>query len=85
MRVTWGFYVGLYMCVDVVVTAKQAHGIRRVLKSCCLPAHMPVMLEVFMTHLEPYHAVTMPALIEAKRVPAAGRLVRGHRVRKSLP
>ena len=37
------------------------------------------------TWSEPYHAVTMPALIEAKRVPAAGRLVWGPRVRKSLP
>ena len=38
------------MCADVAVTAKQADGIRRVLESCCLPAHMPVMLKVFMTH-----------------------------------
>ena len=40
---------GFYMCADFV-TAKQADGIRRVLESCCLPAHMPVMLKVFMTH-----------------------------------
>ena len=50
VRVTYGFYAGLYMCADVVVTAKQADGIRRVLESCCLPAHMPVLLEVFITH-----------------------------------
>ena len=44
--VTSGFYAGLCMCADVAVTARQ----RRVLESCCLPAHMPVLLEVFITH-----------------------------------
>ena len=48
--VTSGFYAGLYMCADVAVTARQPDGIRRVLESCCLPAHMPVLLEVFITH-----------------------------------
>ena len=45
-----GFYAGSYMCADIAVTAKQADAIRRVLESCCLPVHMPVMLKVFITH-----------------------------------
>ena len=40
----------MYMCADVAVTDRQADGIRRVLESCCLLAHVPVMLKVFMTH-----------------------------------
>ena len=48
--VTSGVYAGLYMCADLDVTAKQANGVRRVLESCCLPAQMPVVLKVFMTH-----------------------------------
>ena len=50
VRVTLGFYVGFYMCADIAVTAKQMDDIRRVLESCCLPANMPVILEVFVTH-----------------------------------
>ena len=50
VRVTLGFYVGFYMCADIAVTAKQMDDVRRVLESCCLPANMPVILEVFVTH-----------------------------------